>query len=100
MAVSYSFSGPLWEWTSRTSWYFVSVSEVVADDIEERFGSNAGGFGSIRVEATVGETTWRTSIFPSTTEKTYVLPVKKSVRSAEQLEPGTIAHVELVIIDS
>jgi hypothetical protein len=46
----------------------------------------------------VGATSWRTSIFPDSKTGTYLLPVKKAVRTAERLEPGgTIrARVEVV----
>jgi hypothetical protein len=96
----YSFTAELWEWTSRTSWFFVDVPEDQADDIEERFGRRAAGFGSVRVEVTIGSTTWQTSIFPSKEKATYVLPLKKAVRVAEGLEPGSPATVDLrVLID-
>jgi hypothetical protein len=98
MAASYSFDATLWEWTSKTSWYFLSLPETEADDIEERFGRTAAGFGSVRVEVTIGDTTWRTSLFPSTAEKTYVLPVKKAVRKAEGIEAGSTARVMLTIV--
>ena len=96
---SFEFSAPLWEWESRTTWYFVSVPDDVADDIEERFGRTAAGFGSIRVEVTIGASTWRTSVFPSTSEKTYVLPIKKAIRKAEHLDDGTVADVALTIVE-
>jgi Domain of unknown function (DUF1905) len=96
---TYSFSAELWEWTSKTSWFFLSVPDDHADDIEERFGRTAVGFGSIRVEVTIGSTIWRTSIFPSKESKTYVLPVKKSVRQAEGLVPGTVATVDISIVE-
>jgi hypothetical protein len=99
MSTSYSFKAELWEWASKTSWFFLSVPEADADEIVERFGRTAPGFGSIRVEVSIGATTWRTSIFPSRSEKTYVLPVKKAVRSAEGLTPGVQASVELSIIE-
>ena len=70
----------------------------IADDIEEQYGRRAAGFGSIRVEVTIGSSTWQTSIFPSTEEETYVLPVKKPIRKAERLEPGSVAHVRLTIV--
>lgn len=98
MASSFSFDAELWEWTSRTTWFFFSVPEAEADDIEEEFGRRSGGFGSIRVEATIGSSTWRTSIFPSTEQETYVLPVKKAIRKAEGLEDGSAASIEITII--
>jgi hypothetical protein len=96
---TYSFSTALWEWTAKASWYFVSVPPDDADDIEERFGATAAGFGSIRVEVTIGTTTWRTSIFPSKEERTYVLPVKKDVRRRENLEAGAVTDVDLMILE-
>lgn len=98
MASSFSFNAELWEWVSRTTWFFFSVPEAEADDIEEEFGRRAAGFGSIRVEATIGSSTWRTSIFPSTEQETYVLPVKKAIRKAERLEDGSTASIEITII--
>jgi hypothetical protein len=98
MEASLLFTAELWEWTSKTSWFFFSVPEADADDIEEQHGRTAAGFGSIRVEVTIGTTTWKTSIFPSTTEKTYILPVKKAVRKAEGLKPGSSATVHLTIV--
>ncbi len=98
MPATYSFASALWEWEASASWYFVSVPEDAADDIEEQFGGRAGGFGSIRVEVTIGSSTWRTSLFPDSKRKTYVLPVKKSVRRSEQLEVGTVAQVELTVV--
>ena len=71
---------------------------VTPDEIDARFGHRAGGFGSVRVEATIGATTWQTSIFPDTRRRTYVLPVKKAVRAAEGLADGSSADVTLVVL--
>ncbi len=98
-STSYSFTAELWQWEGKASWFFFSLPEDAADDIEERFGRTAAGFGSIRVEVSIGDTTWRTSLFPSTAEKTYVLPVKKAVRSTEGLAPGVEATVGLTVIE-
>ncbi len=96
--MTYSFEAEVWEWSSKASWFFVSLPEEEADDIEERYRRQAAGFGSIRVEVTIGSTTWQTSLFPSNEERTYVLPLKKAVRTAEGLGPGSTANVELVVV--
>lgn len=94
---SYDFEGELWQWKARGtepgSWYFVSLPYDVADEIEAV--APPKGFGSVRVEVTVGATTWRTSVFPSAEEKTYVLPVKKQVREREGLGDGATCSVTL-----
>lgn len=94
----YSFTSSLWPWGGDGSWWFVTVPDDVSDDIEERHGASAGGFGSIKVEVTVGSTTWRTSLFPSKEERAYVLPVKKAVRTAEALAQGQPFQVSLVCV--
>ncbi|KQY44415.1 DUF1905 domain-containing protein [Cellulomonas sp. Root137] len=93
------FDAPLWLWSARRTdaWTFVSLPTALADDVLDLVGDGARGFGSVRVDVTVGATTWRTSIFPST--DTYVLPVKKAVRRAEDLDVGDTVHVRLTLVD-
>ena len=92
------FTAELWEHDGSAAWHFLSLPEDDADDIEARHGGDAAGFGSIKVEVTVGATTWRTSIFPDTKRGTYVLPVKKAVRQAEHLAAGDTVDVTLRVV--
>lgn len=96
---TYEFEGRLWLWQARQatepgSWVFVSLPFEVSDEIESQTVPGKG-FGSVRVEVTIGSSTWRTSLFPSAEEKTYVLPVKRPVRKAEGLDAGDTARVIL-----
>ncbi len=99
--MTYEFDAPLWLWDARAtdSWTFASLPEDTADEILEVAAPVARGFGSVRVEVTVGRTTWRTSIFPDSTRRTYALPIKRAVRRAEHLEAGGTAHVRLSLLD-
>jgi hypothetical protein len=93
-----SFTAPLWKWDSTaTSWFFVSVPFAEADAIDAYVGSNAKGFGSVPVEVTIGATTFKTSLFPSKEQETFVLPVKKQVRTANKLVEGSDVSVSLVV---
>ncbi|MCW2767325.1 MAG: hypothetical protein JWO11_3284 [Nocardioides sp.] len=56
------------------------------------------GFGSVRVEVTVGGSTWRTSVFPDRV-RGYVLPLRKAVRRAESLEIGDPARLRLLLVE-
>ena len=99
---TYDFAASLWRWEAKDeaksgAWFFLSLPFDVSDEIEEAAGPGRG-FGSVRVEVTVGSSTWRTSVFPSGEHKTYVLPVKKAVRVAEGLGEGTEAKVRLSLV--
>ena len=93
------FTAPLWEWSARDNWFFVTLPEHLADKIAE-IQHAAGGFGSVRVSVTVGGTTWTTSIFPDTTQGSYILPMKKAVRKAEGLADGGEVAVTLEVLDA
>jgi hypothetical protein len=97
---SYDFGATLWKWQAREEpggWFFVSLPFDVSDEIEEGAGPGKG-FGSVRVEVTIGSSTWRTSVFPSSEEKTYVLPVKKPVREREGIAEGGSCQVSLRLV--
>jgi len=96
MSIDVEFSADLWESSSDGAWVFVSVPAGTADDIDERVPSRRG-FGSIRVRATIGGTTWDTSIFPDKKRGTFVLPVRRQVRDAEGVAVGDEVSVGLRI---
>ena len=96
------FDAELWLWDARRmdTWTFVTVPADASEQIRELAAGLPRGFGSVRVEVTMGGTTWKTSIFPgSGTDGCYVLPVKKAVRKAERLDVGDIAKTEIALID-
>lgn len=48
----------------KASWHFVLLPKGLSQNLKVFFAGAEGGFGSLPVEVTVGQTTWRTSIFP------------------------------------
>lgn len=99
--LTYEFDAALWLWDARAdSWTFVSLPTELADEILDLAGPVARGFGSVRVAVAIGGTAWRTSIFPDSKARTYVLPIKKAVRTAEHLAAGDTAHVRLTVVDA
>ncbi|MBO1751811.1 DUF1905 domain-containing protein [Actinotalea sp. BY-33] len=99
--MEHSFEAPLWLWQAGRGegWAFVSLPPEVADEVLDVAAPVARGFGSVRVQVRLGATVWRTSLFPSSTEATYVLPVKKAVRSAEGLAVGDSVQVSITLVD-
>ena len=97
-----TFSAELWLWDARPhdAWTFATVPPELSDDLRDRFAGGSGrGFGAVRVEVTIGATTWRTSVFPGGGGGPYALPVKKAVLRAEGLEPGDGVTVALRVLD-
>ena len=99
MTGTYSFRAPLWRWPGESPWHFVTLPQDQSDEIDERTREVQRGFGSIRVEVTVGDTVWSTSLFPSTGHGAYLLPVKKAVRVAECLVVDEPVAVRLRLVD-
>lgn len=98
-ALQVSFSASVWRYDGPAAWHFVSLPAEVADEIADRVADRSTAFGSVRVEARIGGTTWATSLFPDTRSGTYLLPVKMAVRSAEDLTDGSAVTVHLVVPD-
>lgn len=90
---SVTVTTPLWRWTSATgpaAWYFLTIAGAEADAI--RVAAMTGqwldgrrGFGSARVEARIGDSVWKTSVFPHRESGGWLLPVKAAIRKAEAL---------------
>jgi hypothetical protein len=95
---SFQFSAPLWQYPGEGSWYFVTVPPEISDEIADLTAGTHKGFGSVRVTATVGDSTWQTSVFPSKSG-TYLLPVKKPIRTAEHLTEGSPVETHLDLAD-
>lgn len=80
-------------------WVFVTMPADASAQIRAMPRPPRKGFGSLRVEATIGSTTWKTSIFPDAKSGCYVLPLKKAVREAQHLEIGGAAEVSIELLE-
>lgn len=96
--MEWTFTAEVWLWKADAAWHFITLPEDVANEIED-MAVNRGGFGSVRVEVTIGSSTWRTSIFPSKEAESFVLPLKKAVRVAEGLEEESTCSVHLAVVE-
>lgn len=90
--LEFSFTSEVWLWQAeKAAWHFVALPVEMSEDIKTFTKHLARGFRSVKVEASIGETSWKTSIFPSKDRGTYILPIKKFVRAAEDI--GVTSHV-------
>ena len=86
----------LWNGESA-SWHFIDVPPADATEIRVHSLTSRGGFGSVKVEATIGDVTWRTSVFPLN-RGGYLLPVKKEVRRRADIAAGDEVTVTLELL--
>ena len=94
--MTYAFAAELYLWEARVdSWVFANLPEDVADEIEDAAPEPRRGFGAVKVEVTMDSSTWRTSVFPSKRDATFVLPVKKAILKAESLSVGDSVKISL-----
>jgi hypothetical protein len=94
--------GPVWLWqgsdgaSAKGSWYFLTIDGKTAQGIRAH-AVNAAAWGSVYVAATIGATTWRTSLFPSKQVGGWLLPLKAAVRKAERIAEGSVIEASLAL---
>lgn len=96
----HTFTAELWLYSGDAPWHFVTLPTDLADEIDDLHDEDKRGFGSLPVEVTIGATTWTTSIFPDSASASYVLPVKKAVRTAERIVQGDRVEVSFRVVTS
>jgi hypothetical protein len=96
-----TFGAKLFEWTSTvTSWFFFRMPADQSAELREQMDGLTKGFGSIRVEATIGDSIWQTSVFPEGSTKQYMLPVKAAIRTAQGLLAGESVGISVRVLVS
>ena len=94
----------IWRGDGQGSWHFLTLAGEAAETIRaheamRRLEYGKGrGFGSVKVTATIGESRWSTSVFPSKGHDGYLLPVKAAIRRAEDLAEGDEVAVALELL--
>jgi hypothetical protein len=101
MTEQITHNGKLWRWTTDkapAAWHFVTIDGAAGESLSgtalmRRLEKSIGGFGSLKVVARIGDSTFKTSLFPSK-ELGWLLPVKAAVRKAE----GVVAGDEVAVV--
>jgi hypothetical protein len=89
------FSGLIWFWRGPAPWYFVTVPEKQSLDLNVISELVTYGWGMIPVKVRIGNTEWDTALFPK--DGRYIVPIKASVREAENLGEGEEVHLRLEV---
>ena len=78
------FSGEIWYWRGPSPFYFVTIPEDQSLDINAISKYVTYGWGVIPVNVRIGQTEWKTSLFPK--DGRYLVPIRASVRKVEDLD--------------
>jgi hypothetical protein len=89
------FSDVIWYWRGPAPFYFVTVPAEQGATIKAISGIVTYGWGVVPVQVVIGKTTFKTSLFPK--DGSYIVPLKDSVRKAEDIDEGDEVTVRLEI---
>jgi hypothetical protein len=89
------FTGEIWYWRGPAPWFFFTVPAEQSRDLQAISGIVTYGWGMIPVHVRIGKTGWETSLWPK--DGRYIVPIKASVRQAENLEQGDKVTVHLEV---
>lgn len=96
----------LWRWTSPSApaaWFFLTIDGAAGEALSAHALmrrlelGQVRGFGSLKVAARIGTSSWKTSVFPQKGEG-WMLPVKAAVRRAEHIGEGDEVMLALEVL--
>lgn len=98
---TYSFTSSVWTaFTGKATYYLASLPPKIGAAIRlMQQGKPRRGWGSVRVALTIGDTTWKSSIFPESGTKSYLFLINAKVRKAESLRENSKIKVTLKLLD-
>lgn len=97
MKKTFEINEKLWVYPGKAAWHFITLPTDVGQEIDFYFGHQKKGWGSLPVHVTIGQTTWKTSIFPDKKSGSYVLPIKAAVREKESLQAERVVTLSLEV---
>jgi hypothetical protein len=97
MSARFQFETKLWRYQGNAAWHFVTLPKDISEQMRALSQGMRNAFGSLRVIVTIGESTWRTSVFADTKAGAFVLPVKAEVRKKEKISHGDEVRVSVEI---
>ncbi|MEI6729257.1 MAG: DUF1905 domain-containing protein [bacterium] len=95
---SYTIKSKVWLWTGKGAWHFVTVDKVTSEEITKMFGYLSAGWGSIAAKLTIGQTTWKTSLFLDKKQSGYLIPLKAEVRKKESISEGDVVEIKIDVL--
>ena len=90
-----SFETRVIDWRGPSPFFFAPIPPEHAEELRRITKIVTYGWGVTPVEARIGDTVFRTSLFPK--DRTYLLPLKDAVRRQANVTAGDLIAVDMTI---
>ncbi len=97
--MEYTFKAKPWLYDGAGAWVFVTLPGDISDEIKVLTSEYRKGFGSVKVKAEVKGISWHTSIFPDKKSGSYLLPIKKEIRTNALISIGKACEFVIQVKD-
>ena len=94
----YNIRAKVWIYPGDVAWHFIFVPKADSLQIKKDYYLLKRGWGSFPINATIGKTSWNTSIFPHSEYGTYILLLKKEIRKKEDIYDGDDVNISFNIL--
>lgn len=98
MQLDERFQAKVWAQESTGAWHFATLPASLSKRLRTLTTGLRKPFGSFRVSARSGLTSWETSLFADTKRNAFVLPVKADVRRKEKIKLGDTIEVSITFV--
>jgi hypothetical protein len=96
--MQFTVRGKVWRYEGPAGWFFVSLSQRQAAQLRATPMVAKVGWGYVPVVARVGGSEWRTTLFPSAKDETYLIAIKATVRKREGIAAGDTVAVDVRVL--
>lgn len=93
----FDFEGTVWHYRNPNTVYFVSLPEELSAELLALFGTALNPWGTVPVDATIGNVTWYTSMFPRDNGRYYDMPLKLEIMKRLGLVDDQLVAVHIAV---
>lgn len=86
----FTFITRVWKWSGDMAWHFVNIPRERYEKIRAQFTR-----GMVKITATIGKTSWDTALFLHSKTKSFIMPIKQSIRKRESVFAGEEVKIKI-----
>jgi hypothetical protein len=90
---NFKIKAKVWLYPGLAGWHFVTLDKELSSEIKKKYPK-----GFVKVEATLGKTSWQTSLFPHAQSKSYLICIKNAIRKKEGVFEGDKVSLSVKIL--